>query len=141
MFNKILSIQEIKQKKEAVLQSEKQICSPVLTDYSLIPLIYQWFRDFMDSRDCPPAPDSVSQRKKFIFVILYLYAPASILGYKMPNGLRAQIAQTLGVRKHCSVSMYCEDLIFLSRHYKDFRNDIQDVYLFICDRLAAARLI
>lgn len=141
MFNKIISIQEIKQKKESVLQSEKEVCSPLLTDYSQIPLIYEWFKNYMNRQDCPPNPDSVNQRKKFIFVILYLYAPASILGYKMPNGLRAKIAVTLGVQKHCSVSMYCEDLIFLSQHYKGFRSDIEDVFRYICSRLTAAGLI
>lgn len=141
MFNKILSIQEIKQKKESVLKSEKEICTPLLTDYSLIPLIYEWFKSYMNELNCPPNPDSVNQRKKFIFVTLYFFAPASILGYKMPNGLRAKIAETLGVQKHCSISMYCEDLIFLSQHYKEFRSDIEDVFQYIYNKLTTTLLI
>ena len=141
MFNKILSIQQIKKQKDTVLLSEKKICSPILTDYSLMPLIYEWFKTYMDKSDCPPNPQSVHQRKKFIFVVLYLFAPASIIGYKMPNGLRVEIARTLGVQKHCSISMYCEDLIFLSQHYKDFKQDIEDVFQYIYDKLTDTGII
>ena len=135
MLDRILTIQEIRQKKESVLRSEREVCLPLLTDFSLIPVIYKMFKRYMKKRDCSSCHELVSQRKKFIFVVLYYFAPGSIVGDKMPNGLREKIAEALGVKRHSLISIYCKDLIFLIQHYKDFRTDIERVIQFVCNEL------
>lgn len=145
MLDEILSIQEIKQKKESILKLEKEMCSPLLTDFSFIPIIYEWFKSYMNELNCPINPlsvkHSVKQRKKFILVILYLFAPASIVGNKMPNRLRETIANTLGIEKHSIVSICCKDLVFSLRYYKDFKRDAEGAFRFIHNKLVASKII
>ena len=141
MINKILSIQKIKQEKELILKSEKEMCMPLLTDFSQIPVIYKWFKAFMNKRNRSFNQRAVDQRKEFLFVVLYLFAPASMVGYKMPNGLRAKIAKTLHVQQHCSLSVYCEDLIFLFQNCNGFKRDIEEVLQFVCTKLKLTKEI
>ena len=55
--------------------------SPRLKDLSLIPQIYSIFEELKGKEI------KVSDRKEFIFVIIYLYAPNKLFGGKMPQGL------------------------------------------------------
>ena len=102
----------------------------------MIPTIYKWFLDFFAERNCPPNPASVYQRKKFIFIVLYIFAPSVLLGDKMPVGLRDRIWAALYKTADKSViSHNCEDLLFYFTHYTDFKKDVEDVFDHIKRRL------
>ena len=69
------------------------------------------------------------QRKKFIFIILYLYSPSSLAGDKMASGLRNELSKVLGIQAKSTISNNSADLVFLYQYnYMNFRNDVEFIY-------------
>ena len=73
-FSSIVELKSIREQKSRLSEREQELSSPILTDFSLIPEIYEWFREILSGADCPPNPESVTQRKKFLFIVLFLFA-------------------------------------------------------------------
>ncbi|ADV44763.1 hypothetical protein [Bacteroides helcogenes] len=120
---------------------ESALTSPLLKDKSLIREIYGIFIELLNEKGCPPNVDSVTQRKKFIFIILYLFSPSSLAGGKMTAGLRPEIAKVLGIQSECTISDNCADVVFLYQNYGDFSRDIEYLYTEIVNRLRFKGLI
>ena len=127
-FNKIIRLKKIRIEKSELSEEENTLASPILRDKSLIRDIYKIFVELLNSRSLPPCIDSVTQRKKFIFIILYLFSPSSLAGGKMASGLRPEIAKVLGVQSECTISDNCADVVFLYQNYGDFSGDIEYLY-------------
>ena len=89
----------------------------------------------------PPCIDSVTQRKKFIFIILYLFSPSSLAGGKMTAGLREEMSKVLGIQSKSTISDNCADVVFLYQNYGDFSGDIEYLYTEIVNRLKFKGLI
>lgn len=66
-------------------------------------------------------------RKKFVFVVLYLCAPQVLCGSRMPNGLRKMLSLEFGVNSG-SVSNDCKDLMFLYETYGCFRSGTNEYF-------------
>lgn len=81
-FNKIIRLKKIRIEKSELSEEENALTAPILKDKSLIHEIYKIFVELLNERGCPPNIDSVTQRKKFIFIILYLFSPSSLAGGK-----------------------------------------------------------
>lgn len=119
-FNKIIRLKKIRIEKSELSEEENALTAPILKDKSLIHEIYKIFVELLNERGCPPNIDSVTQRKKFIFIILYLFSPSSLAGGKMTAGLRPELARVLGVQSECTISDNCADVVFLYQNYGDF---------------------
>ena len=77
-FSIIEQIKSVKKRKEELSRIEQNMSTPTLTDKSLIPVIYEMFREILSEQDFAPMPESPHQRKKFVFVILFLYSPKTL---------------------------------------------------------------
>ena len=140
-FSSIVELKSIREQKSRLSEREQELSSPILTDFTLIPEIYEWFREILSDADCPPNPESVTQRKKFIFIILYLFSPSSLAGGKMTAGLREEMSRVLGVQSKSTISDNCADVVFLYQNYGDFSGDIEYLYTEIVNRLRIKGLI
>lgn len=70
-FDKIKRIRKIRSVKSDLSKEENILIKPILSDKKLIPLIYKTFTNII----CKKSDEGIStvmQRKKFIFIILYL---------------------------------------------------------------------
>ena len=74
-FSSIVELKSIREQKSRLSERENELSSPILTDFSLIPELYSWFKELLAGMACPPNPESVTQRKKFLFIVLFLFAP------------------------------------------------------------------
>ncbi|MDR2913683.1 MAG: hypothetical protein LBV74_02425 [Tannerella sp.] len=126
---------ELQKEKDKIEQEIKDLTMPLLTDRKMISVVYEWFKDILSERDCPPDPASPYQRRKFLFIILMLYNPVFFTGEKMLSGLRRDIARCLNIKEESVISANCSNVYFLYKHYKDFRGDIESIYSKILDRL------
>ena len=140
-IDKIERIKAIRKEKSVLSGEENALSAPILRDMSLISEIYALFADILSERPCPPDIRSVTQRKKFIFIILYLYSPGTLAGGKMKSGLREEMARTLGVKSVTIVSNNLEDVVFFYRNYKTFSADIGHIYTEILRRLKEKGLL
>ena len=134
-FSSIAELKVIREQKSRLSERENELSTPALTDLSLIPKIYEWFCEIVAERDCPPNPRSVTQRKKFLFIILFLFAPSVLAGGRLPNGIRTELAKVFPHVSPSSISHNIDNVLFLYQNYKDFRHDIDRVYSIIMDRI------
>ncbi|NDV84886.1 hypothetical protein [Bacteroides sp. 51] len=136
MLNSIYEARKIKILLESLKNQKKTLSVPDFTDLSLIPMLYDWFNEIEEERGGPSLCDSVSQRKKFCFIILRLYSPGTILfGIPMNGRVRATLANVFNVKSSSSVSDYSYDVVFLYKNYKDTRDVIDQIYNQIIERL------
>lgn len=140
-FSIIEQIKLVKEKKEKLSRIEQNLSSPILTDKSLIPEVYELFKRVLSEQDFSPMPESPHQRKKFVFVILFLYSPKTLAGYHSPRGLRDAIAKAIGLRDVTFISNNIETVAFLSQNDKYFKEDIEYLYTEIINRLKFKGLI
>ena len=136
-FSKIERLKKIRSEKSELSSEENALASPFLEDKRLIREIYRIFVEILSERTCPPNPDSVTQRKKFIFIVIYLFSPSTLAGGRMKHGLREEMSRVMDIRSAGIISKDCEDVVFLFRHYKDFSYDIRNIYAEIMSRLKA----
>lgn len=130
-FDKIIRIRKIRSVKSDLSKEENILTRPVLSDKKLIPKIYNVFTSLISDRECKPATNTVIQRKKFIFIVLYLYSPSSLAGDKMAPGLRDELSNVLGVQAKSTISNNCANLVFLYQNYTSFRKDVE----YLCNKI------
>ena len=134
-FSSIIELKSIREQKSRLSERENELSSPELKDLTLIPKIYGWFKEILAGRDCPPNPESVTQRKKFLFIVLFLFTPSTLAGGRIPKGVRAALADVLPEVSPCVISSNIADILFIYNNYKEFRSDIEEVYEGILNRL------
>lgn len=134
-FSSIMELKAIREQKSRLSERENELSSPILTDFGLIPEVYSWFKEILSERSCPPNIESVTQRKKFLFIILFLFAPSVLAGGRLPNGIRAEIAHVFPDVSPCVISNNIADVSFIYQQYKDFRQEIEYLYSHILEKL------
>ena len=140
-FSSIVELKSIREQKSRLSEREQELSSPVLTDFNLITEVYSWFKEILSDTGCSPNIESVTQRKKFLFIILFLFAPSVLAGGRLPNGIRAEIARVFPDVSPCVISNNIADVSFIYQQYKDFRQDIEYLYNQILERLKVKGLI
>ena len=140
-FSSIVELKSIREQKSRLSEREQELASPILTDLSLIPEIYDWFKELLAGMDCPPNLESVTQRKKFLFIVLFLFAPSVLAGGRLPNGIRAEISGVFPDVSPCVISNNIADVSFIYQQYKDFRQDIEYLYNQVLEKLKIKGLI
>lgn len=152
IFNISETIRNIRKAQEGLQNAivcYRSHCRPVLTDLSMIPVIYDWFCELSDESNTDTVRQvygffyetvsgvamSVERRRQFIFVILYLYAPNRLFSGKMPKGLRRAIARTLGVQSETVLSDNANDVLKRYEIYKSWAKDVDSVLGVILERL------
>ena len=135
-FSSIAELKAIREQKSRLTERENELSFPELKDLSLIPKIYGWFKEILAGRDCPPNPESVTQRKKFLFIVLFLFTPSTLAGGRLPNGVRAALSEVLPDVSPCVISNNIADVLFIYQNYKDFRSDIEYLYAEIINRIS-----
>lgn len=140
-FSSIIELRTIREQKSRLSERENELSSPILSDIYLLSEVYSLFCDALEERDCAPKIDSVYQRKKFLFISLFLFAPSVLAGGRLPNGIRAELSKIFPDVSPCVISNNISDVVFIYQQYKDFRQDIDYLYAEIVKRLRDKGLI
>lgn len=140
-FDRIIRLKKIRIEKSELSEEENIISTPLLSDKSLIYEIYKIFAEVLSERDCPPRIESVAQRKKFIFIILYLFSPSKLAGGKIIHGIREEMQKVLNIHSNSTISDNCDNVVFEYQNYPDFSRDIEYLYTEILNRLKFKGLI
>lgn len=123
----ISKLENVREEKNRLEEKERVLKEPLLTDFSLIPKLYKRFVDILNERPCPPRIDSVLQRKKFLLIILLLYSPNTLIGDRMPNGLRKSIISVFPNISPNSISIDISNLLFIYKHYREINFEISEI--------------
>ena len=140
-FSSIMELKAIREQKSRLSERERELSSALLQDASLIPEIYSWFKDIVAEADHSPNPDGVMQRKKFLFIVLFLYTPSSLAGGRLPNGIRAELAKLFPDVSPCVISNNIADVSFIYQQYRNFRKNIEHIFSDILKKLKVKGVI
>lgn len=140
-FSSIVELKSIRERKKELTERENELTAPELKDLELIPVLYKWFKEIIEESPCPANVDCVTQRKKFLFIVLFLYAPSVLAGGRLPNGIRTEMSNIFSGVSPCVISNNIADISFIFQRYKDFRKDIEYLYGQIIHRLESQGLI
>lgn len=88
-FSSIMELKAIKEQQAKLSELENRLATPALHDFTQIAQLYECFKDILAERDFPPNIESVIQRKKFLFIVLFLFAP----GYWPEEGCQTGYGQ------------------------------------------------
>ena len=113
-------------------QSINSALEPMIKDVSLVEHVYDLFLSFLQWSG--KAMD-VNNRKKFLFIAVYLFCPSVLIGHTMPRGFRDRVKDLINAKSATTVSNDVANLLFLYNHYKDFREDVDSAYAFVADGL------
>jgi len=134
-FNITETIRRIKKAREEFLRAsahEREISSPLLTDWSHVAKIYELFCRAAGVVGCM----TVIQRKMFVFIIQYLYAPKSLIGAIMPKGLRMEIVKVTKIKAKTVISRCATSTLSEYKIYTQFRNDVNRIFEEIVSELS-----
>jgi len=140
MLNKIEEIRSLRIQKSLLSEKEAILSRPLLFNLDLIENLYYWFQEILSEQDPPSDIKNVSERKKFLFIVLYLYSPATLAGGKMAVGLRNKLTEVIDVCAKTTISDNCTDLGFLYNRYKTFNEEVNLLYNKLTERLRIAGL-
>lgn len=140
-FSVVSELKAIREQKSRLSERENELSAPVLSDLELIPVIYEWFKEVLSEMAFPSLVECITQRKKFLFIVLFLFSPSVLAGGRMPNGVRKSLEEVFPNVKPCTISNNLADVVFLYQQYKDFRQDIEYIYTEIVSRLKFKGLI
>lgn len=125
----ISSVNDIKHRQSMLSKEENELSTPTLTNLNQVGNLYDMFCAFEDDEG-----ELTLRRKKFMFVMLYLFSPTALAGSKMKRGLREKIASVLGCT--CSnISHDYKNASFYYLTYKEFRNDCNNVIKYMLERV------
>lgn len=126
----IRSIKKAREELRRVVAHEADVCAPLLTDYSLLPELWRLFCELLGRDGSIKADD----RKMFIFIVQYLYAPRNLFGVKMPKSLRRELVRAMGVNAGM-VSNYGRSTLFMYQVYTRFRCEVNRILEGMLERL------
>lgn len=115
------NIQEIKELRERLEGLESKILKPTLTDFTHIPLLFDWYKSITGQAKDFYRSGSTEDRQVYLFVILMLYCPRSLSGGFMIYGLRQRLAIQLGLSP-VHISNLIKDISFYYKQYGKFRD-------------------
>lgn len=121
---------------EDMKRTERKIneaLEPSIKDINLLEEVYKRFLAFVEKSK--KAMDT-NNRKKFLFIVVYLFCPSVLIGHTMPRGLRDRIKELICAKSASTISNDTANLLFLYNHYQDFREDVNSAYSFIIEGMS-----
>ena len=125
LYEYIQNVESIHRKCVALEREERELTTPIISDYSMLGEIYGIFTEELLKTDIKI--DSIDARRIFIFIIMRLCYPSVFANRKLKRGIRDKIAQTLGVEASI-VSHDFRNLTFHYKRYKAFRVNVDAIY-------------
>ena len=120
--------EEIRQMEHEVSEALK----PAIEDVDFVGEVYKRFLSFIEwSGKIMDA----NNRKKFLFIAVYLFCPSVLIGHTMPRGFRDRIKELINAKSATTVSNDVANLLFLYNHYRDFREDVDSAYAYVLEGL------
>lgn len=92
-FSSIVELKSIREQKSRLSEREQELSSPILTDFTLIPEIYDWFREQI----VPPIQIASPSGKSFFSLCYFSSLPVYLLadGCRMVSGQRFPVCSQM----------------------------------------------
>lgn len=132
----LTELEQISANKINCLREEARLTTALLTNVNHIPVIYKWFCELKEEQSERVKESRSNMNKQFIFIINFLYSPASLVeGKRVKKGVRQKLSKVFDYKSPSAVSNLSIDLLFLYKKYADFADEVNRCYAEILKRL------
>jgi hypothetical protein len=133
-FDKIKQLQTFRLSVLSAMQTFSRQVQPMLRDFSQLEAVLIAHRE-LEKEIGLHNKDNVYERRKIIFVMLYLFCPRTLAGGNLVKGLRRRIGKLLGLKTYSVISSNIDGLMVLYERDKDFHDGVDILYFKTCDVL------
>lgn len=131
MISRLCSIKDERKKLE---QEEDMLSTPIIQDISRVGEVYGYCLEAHRVLFPGLPHNKPFIRRRFLFVILFLFSPKTLAGGKMGHGLRASISKVMKVTPS-NISHYHSNILFFYNLYSDFRDDVNNLFALVYEKL------
>lgn len=118
MFENLDIIKDLERQRLEITKIETQMCEPLLSDVSHIPLIW-------DEVKKQNLKNKIEERQIFIMLVLLFYSPKKlVVGSKIRKRVMAALCKATGC-KQSLLSHNSENLIFIYQRYNSFHEKFE----------------
>lgn len=120
-MNRVEELRRVRAEIELLRDDEKRLSVPIAMNMGMIRNLYDVFRMTLRRTEPTASPKDSISRKKFLYAILYIFSPATLVGDVMRHKLRESVSAILGCTP-TAVSRDYKTSLFFFETYTDFRN-------------------
>lgn len=121
MFEVFEILKDLERQRVEIVQIERTMCEPLLSDVKYIAKIYELVR----ARQC----DKTEEKQLFIILVLLFYSPKKlVVGTKINKRIMNAMCRVTGYSQPL-LSTYSRNLIFYYHHYTHFREEVDFLML------------
>lgn len=124
-MNRVKELRRIRESIEALREEEEAFSRPIVANMGMIRNLYDVFCVALSRQDCG-RPTDADNRKKFLYAILYLFSPATLVGGSMRHRMRENITEIIGCTP-TGVSRDYKTAIFFYDTYNTFRESVDSI--------------
>ncbi|MCD8167621.1 MAG: hypothetical protein LUE93_16950 [Bacteroides sp.] len=128
MLEYIQELKDLLEEEEDLKKRFREKTTHTLSDFTLIEKLYEWFNEIVEERDA-------ESRRKFIFIVLYLYSPTTLVGNKTRRGVREELTRVLDECTATRISHHCTEVALHYRCYKSFRIEMEQILKELLDKM------
>lgn len=125
-MNRVEELKRVHSEIEALKEREKKLSVPIVFNMGMIRNLYDVFCVSLKRQDPTASPKDTNSRKKFLYAILYIFSPATLVGEVMRHKLRECVAKILDCTP-TGVSRDYKTGIFFFATYSEFRESVMGI--------------
>lgn len=122
-MNRVDELRRVRSEIDGLKEKERMLSVPIAMNMGMIRNLYDVFRLSLKRLDGNANPTDTNSRKKFLYAILYIFSPATLVGEVMRHKLRECVSSVLGCTP-TGVSRDYKTALFFFATYKDFRDSV-----------------
>ena len=122
-MNKVEALKKVKADKELLVAEERRLSIPAVMNIDMIRNLYDVFVMSLRRQNPKADPKDTTNRKKFLYAILYVCSPATLAGDVMRHKLRECVSSIIGCTP-TGVSRDYKTALFFYDTYKEFHESV-----------------
>lgn len=125
-MKKIDELRRIKDEIAHLRDEQRRLSVPTVVNMGMIYNLYEVFKLVLKQQDPKSEPTDTTNRKKFLYAILYLCSPQTLVGEVMKHKLREYLAKVIDCTPTCLSRDY-KTALFFYHTYKEFKDSVDDI--------------
>ena len=125
-MKRVEELRKVRAEIDKLKDEDKRLSIPIVMNMGIIKNLYDAFILALKRQDPTADPTDTGNRKKFLYAILYLFSPATLVGDVMRHKLRECVSKVIGCTPTGVSRDYKTSLFFYSA-YKDFRESVDNI--------------
>ena len=119
---------------EALKDRARKLSEPIVINMGMIRNLYDVFCLSLKRQDVKANPEDTGNRKKFLYAILYIFSPSTLVGEVMRHKLRECVSEVIGCTP-TGVSRDYKTALFFYATYSDFHDSVDMIIKDMLDYL------